>query len=374
MCKKALFIRSPFFKNSFILLLKIAILIRIITTPAYGQGQEWGYGQEREHGYEQENVQMREYRVVFWNLENFFDTFYDKGKEDGSFTPLGEMHWTKKRFTVKRNAIAKTIIGAGEGSAPVIIGFAEVEKRYVLTNLIEKTPLAQIGYSIIHKDSPDRRGIDVALIYRRELFFLLKTEFIRVTLPDTTATTRDILYTKGVLDREDTLHIFVNHWPSKFGGAKFSEPGRKTASDALKRKCDSILHRNESANIIAMGDFNDTPDAATITALDNLINLSYSLHKRGEGSIKYRGAWEVIDQMLISRNLLKREVSMSVYSPQYLLEKDVTYSGMKPKRTYIGPRYNGGISDHLPTVLRVRRGNFHYLDKSYKVNSKEQSL
>jgi Predicted extracellular nuclease len=339
MCKKAPFTRWCFFKTPFTLFLKAAISICIIAIPIYGQ--------------EREQRQELEYKILFWNLENFFDTFYDIGREEGNFTPFGEMHWTKKRFTTKRNAIAKTIIGAGEGSAPVIIGFAEVEKRYVLTNLIEETPLAQIGYSIIHKDSPDRRGIDVALIYRRELFSPLETEFIRVTLPDTTATTRDILYTKGVLDRRDTLHIFINHWPSKFGGANFSEPGRKAASNALKRKCDSILHRNESANIIAMGDFNDTPDAATITALDNLINLSYSLHKRGEGSIKYRGAWEVIDQMLISRNLLKREVSMSVYSPQYLLEKDITYSGMKPKRTYIGPRYNGGISDHLPTVLRV---------------------
>ena len=386
MSEKAPIIRNPFFKKAFILLWKIAIGTYIITIPVYSQEHE--YSQEREYWQEREN------KIVFWNLENFFDTFYDEGREDGSFTPFGEMHWTKKRFTAKRNAIAKTIIGAGEGRAPVIVGFAEVEKRYVLTNLIEETPLAQIGYSVIHKDSPDRRGIDVALIYRGELFSPLETEFIRVILPDTTATTRDILYTKGVLDREDTLHIFVNHWPSKFGGAKFSEPGRKAASDALKRKCDSILHRNESANIIAMGDFNDIPDAATITALDNLINLSYSLHKRGEGSIKYRGGWELIDQMMISRNLLKREAqesqnqenrqpesqdekqhndtthlyveSISVYSPQYLLEKDATYSGMKPKRTYIGPRYNGGISDHLPTVLEVRSR-----DKSDKSGSKE---
>ena len=332
-------------------LLRTVVRIYIIAVPVYEQEPE--------------------YKVIFWNLENFFDTFYDQGREDGNFTPFGEMHWTKKRFTAKRNAIAKTIIGAGEGCAPVIIGFAEVEKRYVLNNLIEETPLAQIGYSIIHKDSPDRRGIDVALIYRRELFVPLETEFIEVILPDTTATTRDILYTKGVLKERDTLHIFVNHWPSKFGGATFSEPGRRAASDALKHKSDSILHNNKYANIVAMGDFNDTPDASTITALDKLTNLSYDLHKRGEGSIKYRGAWELIDQILVSPNLLNREKSdsrhqqqhngpghlcvksVSIYSPPYLLEKDATYSGMKPKRTYVGPRYNGGISDHLPVILKM---------------------
>jgi len=321
-------------KPSIILFWEIVVLICITTVPVYGQ--------------------EREYRIVFWNLENFFDTFYDRGREDGNFTPFGEMRWTKKRFIAKRNAIAKTIIGIGKGSAPAIIGFAEVEKRSVLTNLIEETPLAQIGYSVIHKDSPDRRGIDVALIYRRELFSPFETEFIRVILPDTTSTTRDILYTKGVLDGEDTLHIFVNHWPSKFGGANFSEPGRRAASYALKYKCDSILCSNENANIVAMGDFNDMPDAATITALDKLVNLSYGLHKRGEGSIKYKGAWELIDQMMISRNLLKKEMSFSIYSPSFLLERDATYSGMKPKRTYIGPRYNGGVSDHLPMVLKVR--------------------
>ena len=216
------------------------------------------------------------YSIVFWNVENFFDTFYDEGKEDGSFTPMGAMRWSKKRFIAKRNAIAKTIIGAGKGNLPVIVGFAEVEKRYVISNLISETPLSQAGYSIIHRDSPDRRGIDVALIYRKALFVPLETEFIRVPLPDTTATTRDILYTKGILANRDTIHIFVNHWPSKFGGATISEPRRRAASIILKHKCDSILNTNAKSQVVAMGDFNDTPNASTITALDNLINLTYN--------------------------------------------------------------------------------------------------
>ena len=309
----------------------------------------------------EEQIEEREFRILFWNVENFFDTFYDEGEEDGTFTPLGTMHWSKKRFIAKRNAIAKTIIGAGEGALPVIIGLAEVEKRYVLSNLISETPLSQIGYSIIHRDSPDRRGIDVALLYRKELFSPLESEFIRINFPDTTATTRDILYTKGVLDRKDTLHIFVNHWPSKFGGAIISEPRRRAASDALKYKCDSILEADTKAKIVAMGDFNDTPDAPTITALNNLVNVTYELYKKGKGSIKYRGAWELIDQILVSRNLLAQSGAsqtlissgVSIYSPPYLLEKDGTYSGMKPKRTYIGPRYNGGVSDHLPVILKI---------------------
>ena len=325
-------------KALFGLLFQMVMMLVILATPVYGQ--------------------ERDYKVVFWNVENFFDTFYDQGREDGNFTPFGEMRWTRKRFIQKRNAIAKTIIGMGEGEPPAIIGFAEVEKRYVLSNLINETPLAQAGYSIIHRDSPDRRGIDVALIYRQELFKPLETEFIRVVLPDTLATTRDILYTKGIFNNVDTLHIFVNHWPSKFGGAIFSEPRRRAASDVLKYKCDSILYTNINANIIAMGDFNDTPDATTITALDNLVNLCTELHKRGEGSIKYRGAWELIDQILVSKHLYSTDgrfyaESVSIYSPSYLLERDATYSGMKPRRTYIGPRYNGGISDHLPIILKI---------------------
>ena len=316
--------------------------------------------------------QERQYKVVFWNIENFFDTFYNEGREDGNFTPFGEMRWTKKRLLQKRNGIAKVIIGIGGGEPPAIVGFAEVENRYVLNSLINETPLAQAGYSIIHKDSPDRRGIDVAMIYRRALFTLIRAEFVRVILPDTLAATRDILYAKGIFGGRDTLHIFVNHWPSKFGGAAMSEPGRRAASNTLRDRCDSILDNNKEANIVVMGDFNDTPDAMTITILDNLANLSFDLYKRGEGSIKYRGAWELIDQILVSRNLLKNEAaegsyplqynsrgdlyaeSVSIYSPPYLLERDATYSGVKPKRTYIGPRYNGGLSDHLPTILSLK--------------------
>lgn len=303
------------------------------------------------------------YLFIFWNLENFFDTRYHKGKERGDFTPYGEMRWGRKKFTAKRDAIAKTLIDAGGGELPVFAGFAEVENRYVLKQLIDNTLLSFGGYEIIHKDSPDTRGIDVALIYRREFFHPLYAGFICVALPDTSGKTRDILYTSGILAQKDTIHILINHWPSKFGGERASRPKRMAAALALKLVCDSILDRNEKANIIVAGDFNDHPASETVLMLNRLKNLSDSLFARGEGTIKYRGVWHLIDQIMVSPNLTDKTGTLvtgvsffEIFSRDYLLERDKAFTGTKPRRTYIGPRYNGGISDHLPVRMLITTG------------------
>ena len=311
---------------------------------------------------------------VFWNLENFFDTKSEVGSvqpekestqsEKGSalqeFSAFGKMRWGRRRFVVKRDAIAKTIMDMGEGSFPLFVGVAEVENRYVLNSLIYDSPLSFARYGIIHKDSPDIRGIDVALLYRRDIFRPLSTRFIEVALPDTTRKTRDILYTKGVVDNLDTLHIFINHWPSKFGGEKLSRPAREAAAYALKRVCDSLLDINSRANIIVAGDFNDTPDSETMKMFSGLVNLAGRRHENREGTIKYRGVWELIDQILVSENLLCSDEPLftdvshfSIFKAPYLLERDKAFTGLKPKRTYIGPRYNGGVSDHLPVRLLI---------------------
>jgi len=333
------------------------------------------------------------YSVVFWNIENFFDLMPSLGSVETGFTPRGEMHWTRNKFNKKRDGLAKVIIATGlGGELPTIIGLAEIENRYVLNQLLYETPLFYGNYRIVHKDSQDRRGIDVALFYRRDLFRALHTQWIQVKV-DELEFSRDILYVKGVLHELDTIHLFVNHWPSKFGGEKVSGPKRLVAAKALARVCDSLFQVNSNANILAMGDFNDTPDSKAFGPLKDLlllehnhdrlkvnqemlsniknnINIGDNSNKSSniygivnlKGTIKYRGVWEKIDHFFVSKNILNSNEPISVceqsvitYGSKHLLEKDKTYIGTKPRRTYIGPRYNGGLSDHLPIILKIKR-------------------
>jgi len=303
------------------------------------------------------------YIVMFWNLENYFDTFDDPQTSDNEFTPFGERHWSWKKFIAKRNGIAKVIISAGEETNyPALVALAEVENRFVLEQLVRSTPLALLNYRVVHRDSPDELGIDVALLYRKDVFRPLSVDFIYVPLPDSAAKTRLIMYVKGVFEELDTLHLFVNHWPSKFGGEEASLPNRLAAAKTLKNKTDSIFAKNMNANILLTGDFNDTPDSHIFNAFDKFTNLAKRLFLKGEGTIRYRGQWELIDQFMVSRNLLNRKEpifcdtsAMKIYKLPLLLEKDKEYLGLKPKRSYTGPRYNCGISDHLPIVISIEK-------------------
>lgn len=302
--------------------------------------------------------------VMFWNVENYFDTYDNPSTKDEEFTPQGENHWSWKRFEKKRDDIAKTILLAADeyGEYPALIGLCEIENSFVLEELTENTPLARAGYTFIHKDSPDSRGIDVALLYRGEMFTPLEEHYIASSFP-----TRDILYTKGVLNGLDTVHIFVNHWPSKRGGEKSSSTRRMLVSHRARQVTDSILQKNPSANIIHMGDFNDTWDSKPLANLDQLVNLS-QYAEGNEGSYKYKESWSTIDQFLVSENLIRRRTSntekflhqwlwcekeMEIFAPVHLLCEDDRYLGAKLRRTYNGPRYIGGISDHLPVMLQL---------------------
>lgn len=310
--------------------------------------------------------EVKEYIVMFWNLENYFDTFDDPATSDNEFTPFGDKFWSWKKFIAKRNNIAKVIISTGKSDSegnvnyPTLVGLAEVENRFVLEQLVRSTPLSMVNYGIIHRDSPDERGIDVAMLYKKNLFRPLSIEFIYVHLPDSSLKTRLILYVKGVFEDLDTIHVFVNHWPSKFGGEQASRPNRQAAAITLKDKCDSVYKQNSRANILLMGDFNDTPDSDVFKELNKFENMSSDLFANGEGTIKYNGKWELIDQFFISYNLLNKaepimceKSAMKIYSPAFLFETDKEYMGTKPRRCYTGPRYNGGISDHLPIILTI---------------------
>lgn len=308
--------------------------------------------------------------VMFWNVENYFDTYDNPSTTDEEFTPTGDNRWGRARFEKKRDDIAKTILLAADqyGDLPALIGLAEVENAFVLQELLEETPLARTQYKYIHKDSPDSRGIDVALLYREELFTPLETKYIGFSFP-----TRDVLYTKGVVNGLDTLHIMVNHWPSKRGNEESSGRKREYVSLKVSHVVDSILLRNPAANIVLMGDFNDTPASSPLKNLGQLTNLA-KWADGAEGSYKYRESWSMIDQFLVSENLIREESSikekneafrpqwiythrnMEIFAPEALFAEDATYMGVKPKRTYSGPRYLGGISDHLPVVFKLYKG------------------
>lgn len=283
--------------------------------------------------------------VMFWNVENFFDPFDDPLKNDNEYTAAAVTRWTWSRFEKKRDLIGKSVIATASstGTLPAIVALAEVENRLVARQLAAKGPLAELGYGYILRESPDPRGIDVALLYHKELFKPLVTDSLRVEGFDT----RDILYVKGVARHSgDTLHILVNHWPSKRGGAAKSQPRRDAVKRLLEAFCDSLLQSDPRCLMIAVGDFNDTEPAVR-----PLKRCSPKPQTREiGGTLKYKGRWETIDHCFVSEAV---EAEAEIFAPGFLLEEDKNYLGVKPRRTYIGRRYNGGVSDHLPVLLKI---------------------
>ena len=299
----------------------------------------------------QESGQML---VMFWNLENFFDwTDQGTGESDAEFSSAGKRHWTRKRFYSKCDAIAKTIFHIGDlyGNLPDVMGFAEIENRGVLEKLCSSTLLRKCGYRIVHFDSSDRRGIDVALLYRTTCYNHLSTSLRAPETDGKKLQTRDMLHVSlKDLQTDEIYDYIVCHHPSKFGGEESSIPKRLAAMTALKEMCDSLGNRN----IIVMGDFNDVPSAAQFDMLDNiLVNKSDSLHAAGRGTIRYEGKWDLIDMFLVSSNIEGHSV-MDIPEVPFLMTRESRHAGEKPLRTYSGPRYLGGVSDHLPVVLYFR--------------------
>jgi len=248
------------------------------------------------------------------------------------------------------------------------VGLCEIENRAVLDDLVKNTPLARYPYGIVHKESPDPRGIDVALLYRSDYLKCIAQQFIRFA--DNRKRTRDILYATLCTTKGDTLHVFVSHFPSRVGGQRQSDPSRMLAASLIRQKADSIFSRNALANIVVTGDMNDGPlDKSMTTGLRALIdtihakpsalfNLTAYKIKEPIGTIKYQGKWSVFDQIIVSGGLLRGSLRTDVsqchiFKADYLFEPDKRYQGVKPFRTYIGLRYNKGFSDHLPVYLDI---------------------
>lgn len=299
--------------------------------------------------------------VMFWNLENFFDwTDQGTGESDREFSSMGERHWTRKKFYAKCDAISKTMMWMADryGRMPDVAGFAEVENRRVLKMLLESTLLRKYGYEIVHFESGDRRGIDVALIYRTEVFDKVGESVRTPEFEGEKMDTRDIL-TVRLLRKSDgeNVNFIVNHHPSKFGGSKASEGRRTVVMKSLSELCDSLLKSPENAEIVAMGDFNDNPDGEQFALLEGiLVNKSGILHEEGEGTIRYEGRWDLIDMFFTSPDLAGRS-EMHIERVPFLMMRERKHPGEKPFRTYSGPRYIGGVSDHCPIILWISESN-----------------
>ncbi|RMG79805.1 MAG: hypothetical protein D6707_07500, partial [Bacteroidetes bacterium] len=297
------------------------------------------------------NSQEKQYLIVSYNVENLFDIYDDPNTRDEDFTPGGKYGWKEGLYNKKLADIARVLGAIDSVNLPTVIGLYEVENRKVVEDLSHTGPLAN-QYGIIHKESPDKRGIDVAMLYKKGSFKPLHYSFYRVHLPDNdSATTRDILYVQGIIE-QDTLNFFLNHWPSRWGGKSRSEIRRVAAAKLVREKVDSLFDVNPHAKIIIMGDFNDYPFDVSIYRFLNatnqrcpesereLYNLAAELAVNGLGSHAYKGEWGMLDQIIISRVLFNDTTGLHttqkdfhVFKPNWILYHNKKYDSYKPNRT-----------------------------------------
>lgn len=291
------------------------------------------------------------------NCENLFDTRHDSLKNDQEFLPDGSYKWTPYRYWAKLNHLGQEIVAQSD-PVPDFVAMCEVENDSVMFDLTKRSLLRNAGYEYVMTSSPDERGIDVALLYQPASFALLHSHSIRIKpLPDTRPT-RDILYASGLLITGDTLHIFVVHAPSRRGGEQASRPYRLLVASQLAEAVDSVYAISSDAKIIIAGDFNDYADSPALQYLyeHHLINISSDAQGSHGAKATYRwhGEWRSLDQILCSPSLAARKQSSVIGDLPFLLEDDEKYGGKKPYRTYLGPRYLGGYSDHLPLVVQLK--------------------
>lgn len=326
----------------------------------------------------QEKKQYQITCVAFYNVENLFDTLDTPDVNDAEFTPNGPRLWNGKRYFEKLDNIAKVIAQMGEEhlkTGPALIGIVEIENRAVLEDLIKTDKLKDLNYGIVHYDSPDRRGIDVALLYQKDKFTPTSSSshILKIEGNDNFYTRNQMLVSGDLLG--ERIHIIVNHWPSRSGGEKRSRPLRNAAADLSRSIVDSIQKAETNAKIFVMGDLNDDPvdpsvkehlkakeDAENLNPND-LYNPMEKIFKNGTGTLAYRDNWSLFDQIVISQPLVDKDYSdwtyykTKIFRPSYLVQQDGRFKGY-PLRTFVGNSYRAGYSDHFPV--------YHFLIKEIK--------
>lgn len=312
--------------------------------------------------------------VGFYNLENLFDTIDQKGVRDSEYTPESEKNWDTEKYQNKLRNMAQIISRIGRELSPLpptILGVSEIENRGVLEDLVQTPKLKPHNYGIVHYNSPDERGIDVALLYQKEYFTVTNTKSVRFPrIKDEegdTFLTRDQLVVSGMLDNEK-IHIVVNHWPSRYGGEKRSRPYRNEAARLCRAIVDSLMTLEKDPKIIVMGDFNDDPINESLTKYlkaegkkkkvdgKELYNPMYEMHKKGLGTLAYRDQWNLFDQVIVSKALIREELDSyrlyqtNIFAKEYMKQEEGRYKGY-PKRTHAGGIYLNGYSDHFPVYI-----------------------
>lgn len=281
-------------------------------------------------------------RVVSYNVENLFHPAHDSLKDDLEWTPDGQRRWTYTRYYRKVENITRVLTNIGEWDGVDLVGLQEVENTLCIKRLCHT--LRQGEYGFVHYESPDARGIDVALIYKKSRIDTIRTRAISVDLDG--QKTRDILYVCARVDKKDTLHCFVCHLPSQRGGTAETEWKRTQAKQVLQKAIDSLFTTDKTAKIIVMGDMNSKPN-------DDMSGLRNRMLSMDGGTHKHQGRWSCLDQFYTSPSIDSLS-SIHIYNAEWLQETDEKYMGMKPKRTYNGFAYQDGFSDHLPIVLNIQ--------------------
>lgn len=306
------------------------------------------------------NIVAEPLRIVSYNVENLFHPEHDTilkderirglegeriiDKDDYEWTPEGERRWSYTRYYRKEENIARVLTSMGEWSGVDIVGLQEIENAAVVKRLCYT--MRRNEYDFVHYESPDPRGIDVALIYKKSRVDTIRTR--KLSCEERELKTRDILYVCAQVDKQDTLHLFVCHLPSQRGGKAESEWKRKAAKEVLQTAIDSVFTLHSDAKIIVMGDMNSEPKNDLKGLVNRMIEERYGTHK-------YQGRWTCLDQFYTSTNLQKIS-AVTIYDAEWIQEPDEKYLGLKPKRTYNGFQYQNGYSDHLPIqlILNIR--------------------
>lgn len=306
--------------------------------------------------------------IAFYNVENLFDIYNDKHKHDNDFLPKSEKHWTANRYKKKLDKISYVLSQIGKketGKMPQLIGLAEIENASVLKALLNTKHLKDKPYRYVHFDSEDERGIDVAFLYDTAVFEVKKTKSYNITLKDEDGGpdyTRNILYINGLF-KQQSIHLIINHWPSKRDGEAKTEHKRITASHKVIDICNTILKNHPNEPLVIMGDFNDDPSSKSIKQLEkscNLVNPFKTLMSYSRGTSRHRKQWNLFDQILVSTHFFENDPNRlefeyaNIFDESFLKIPKGKYKG-SPYRTYVGTKYKGGFSDHFPVYITLKK-------------------
>lgn len=324
---------------------------------------------------------QKPYKVVFYNFENLFDTIHDPGVFDEEFTPQGPKQWNTSKYTKKIDNMSRVLfdMAAADKDFPIVIGVSEIENRAVLEDVIATPKLAPGNYRIAHYDSPDARGVDVAFYYRPDVFKLEGSAAVPFHMPDMpNFKTRDFVTMWGTIDGEP-FYFLVSHWPSRLGGKEASDPKRLAAAEQIRHLVDSVQQRNPATKVVVMGDLNDdATDKSIVEGLraqgkikniqqGDMFNPFISLLKAGYGTLAYRDAWNLFDNIIVSGNLATApagELKLQpvgdsqfyggIFRRPYMIQKEGQYKGY-PLRTFVGNNFQNGFSDHFPVYIYIAK-------------------